>query len=148
MSQQLRYYEAGNGYLLKTNKELKKSKDSADIVINNLTKDIKNKTKVVYIKQEVEVRDTFKIISIDTCYYNLNKNYELTICIEDSTLTHHIEFNNDLVITDYTTKERVGFKKTWIGKLFQKRVKVTNVEIRQTNELIKNKDIIKYEIWK
>ena len=141
----VKYYQQANKYLLLNIVDLKASKDSADIRINELTKSlsIKPKTieKVIYSKDLLVLKDTMyfenftdtsKIVKGDEFY-----KLELEV-IPPNQINHNLEIYNELIIVEHTTKERINEKKTWLGKLFQKKYKVTNIEIKQTNPYIKN----------
>lgn len=151
----VKYYQQANKYLLLNIVDLKASKDSADIRINELTKSlsIKPKTieKVIYSKDLLVIKDTIyfenftdtsKIVRGDEFY-----KLELEV-IPPSQINHSLEIYNELIIVEYITKERINEKKTWLGKLFQKKYKVTNIEIKQTNPYIKNLEEKKIKIWR
>lgn len=151
----VKYYQQANKYLLLNIVDLKASKDSTDIRINELTKSlsIKPKTieKVIYSKDLLVIKDTIyfenftdtsKIVRGDEFY-----KLELEV-IPPNQINHGLEIYNELIIVDYQTKERINEKKTWLGRLFQKKYKVTNIEIKQTNPYIKNIEEKKIKIWR
>lgn len=151
----VKYYQQANKYLLLNIVDLKASKDSADIRINQITKSlsIKPKTieKVIYSKDLLVIKDTIyfenftdtsKIVKVDEFY-----KLELEV-IPPNQINHNLEIYNELIIVEYITKERINEKKTWLGRLFQKKYKVTNIEIKQTNPYIKNLEEKKIKIWK
>ena len=151
----VKYYQQANKYLLLNIVDLKASKDSTDIRINELTKSlsIKPKTieKVIYSKDLLVIKDTIyfenftdtsKIVRGDEFY-----KLELEV-IPPNQINHSLEIYNELIIVEYITKERINEKKTWLGRLFQKKYKVTNIEIKQTNPYIKNIEEKKIKIWR
>lgn len=151
----VKYYQQANKYLLLNIVDLKASKDSADIRINELTKSlsIKPKTieKVVYIKQMVEINDTiyFENFTDTSRVITENEFYKLDLeVVPPNQINHNLEIYNELIVVDYVTKERINEKKTWLGKLFQKKYKVINIEIHQTNRYIKNLEEKKIKIWR
>ena len=151
----VKYYQRANKYLLLDIVDLKASKDSVDIRINELTKSlsIKPKTieKVIYSKDLLVLKDTiyFENFTDTSKIVKQNEFYKLELeVIPPSQINHSLEIYNELIIVEYITKERINEKKTWLGKLFQKKYKVTNIEIKQTNPYIKNLEEKKIKIWK
>lgn len=151
----VKYYQQANKYLILDIVDLKASKDSADIRINYLTKSLSIKPKtierVIYSKDLLVIKDTIyfenftdtsKIVKVDEFY-----KLELEV-IPPSQINHSLEIYNELIIVEYITKERINEKKTWLGRLFQKKYKVTNIEIKQTNPYIKNLEEKKIKIWR
>ena len=86
--------------------------------------------------------NTSKIVIGDEFY-----KLELEV-IPPNQINHDLEIYNELIIVDYETKERINEKKTWLGKLLQKKYKVTNIQIKQTNPYIKNLEEKKIKIWR
>jgi hypothetical protein len=149
----VKYYQRANKYLLLNIVDLKASKDSADIRINELTKSlsIKPKTieKVIYSKDFLVLKDTiyFENLTDTTKIVKQNEFYKLELeVVPPIQINHSLEIYNELIIVEYITKERINEKKTWLGKLFQKKYKVTNIEIKQTNPYIKNLEEKKIKI--
>lgn len=100
-----------------------------------------NKTDTILFKDTV-FRDNF--IKIDTTLGDKWVNVKLE-SLNPNTLSYNIKYTSELEVFAYTEKEIIGTpKKCFIGRWFQRKHKVTKVDVKDNNPYatIKNKKFI------
>jgi hypothetical protein len=100
-----------------------------------------NKTDTIIFKDTV-FRDNF--IKIDTTLGDKWVNVKLE-SLNPNTLSYNIKYTSELEVFAYTEKEIIGTpKKCFIGRWFQRKHKVTKVDVKDNNPYatIKNKKFI------
>lgn len=132
--------------------DIKNSRDSIDKILYSTIKELNiNKRKVKELGYIIDKINNEGVITIydsifkqltDTCYAITNDQWNFgTVCFTDTSLNYNITTISENVLVFYDNKITKGEpKKTWIGRLFQKKQTVVQVDVSNKNPNVLEKN--------